>query len=416
MIRSFYIDNFKSLVDFRLPPLPHELGGITCLVGLNGAGKSTVLQAFDFIGHMATGQVENWLKQREWKKADLTSRFLNRQLIRFELGIDVHGIGRVLWSGAFNTTQMRCTAETVTVDGEEQVLHISEGHLQVSGTDSDPSVYYPLRSMKYTGSTLSFINVREVHEALAALKHVAANLRSFDLLTPQSMRRRAKEATDIGYGGERLGAYLHGLDRPARDALFLAMQTFYPQLKAVGTKVLQGGMKDLRFEESYAVHSAAAASLQTSSRQVNDGMLRMLAILSQVSVPEPADSNMFATGIGQSCVLFDEIENGINPELVARLVELLLHAKRQVIVTTHSPMILNFLPDDVARQAVLLLYRNGAGHTRVLRMFDLPSTQEKLKLLGPGEVFVDTDLETLPAEAEGVTTPSASTRADDRRS
>ena len=46
VIRSFYIDNFKSLVDFRLPPAPHQLGAFTCLVGLNGAGKSTGAAGF----------------------------------------------------------------------------------------------------------------------------------------------------------------------------------------------------------------------------------------------------------------------------------------------------------------------------------------------------------------------------------
>jgi len=98
-------------------------------------------------------------------------------------------------------------------------------------------------------------------------------------------------------------------------------------------------------------------------------------------------------------VLFDEIENGINPELMQKLVQLLLGAERQVIVTTHSPLVLNYLPDEVAREAVLLLFRNSAGHTKAVRLFDLPSTQKKLTLLGPGEVFVDTNLEALPAEA-----------------
>jgi predicted ATPase len=37
------VDNFKSLVDFQL-----QLAPFTCLIGLNGAGKSTVLQALDF--------------------------------------------------------------------------------------------------------------------------------------------------------------------------------------------------------------------------------------------------------------------------------------------------------------------------------------------------------------------------------
>jgi AAA15 family ATPase/GTPase len=99
MIKSFYIDNFKSLVDFRLPPRSHKLGQFTCLVGLNGAGKSTVLQAFDFVGHLANGEVASWLKQREWKTSDLTSRFLKlKKLIQFEIEVEVTETGRIVWA------------------------------------------------------------------------------------------------------------------------------------------------------------------------------------------------------------------------------------------------------------------------------------------------------------------------------
>ena len=82
-----------------------------------------------------------------------------------------------------------------------------------------------------------------------------------------------------------------------------------------------------------------------------------------------------------------------------RLVELLMQAERQVIVTTHSPLVLNYLPDNVAKEAVLLLFRNRSGCTRSVRLFDLPSTQEKLLFLGPGEVYVDSNLESITAEA-----------------
>lgn len=398
MIKSFYIDNFKSLVDFRLPPAPHRLGSFTCLVGLNGAGKSTVLQAFDFVGHLANGQVATWLKQREWKTADLTSRFLKKKLIQFELDIEVPGEGRIVWSGSFNTTEMRCTAETVTVDGVEQALHIKDGQLLVSGTDSKPSVQYPVRSMKYEGSTLSFIDVRDVHPALGVLKHVAANLRSLDLLSPQSMRRRAKEGDDIGYGGERLGAFIHGLPSKEKAALTTALKKFYPQVSDIATMALRAGWKDLNILERFGTQSPDSF-YATDARHVSDGLLRVLAVLSQVSVSRGSSQGSQPDGLGQSCVLFDEIENGINPELMQRLVELLLGAERQVIVTTHSPLVLNYLPDEVAKETVLLVYRNNAGHTKVTRLFDLPSTQKKLALLGPGEVFVDTNLEALPAEA-----------------
>lgn len=52
MIRKF-ADRQPSLVDFSLPMPPHALGRFVCLIGLNGAGKSTVLQALDFLGTLA---------------------------------------------------------------------------------------------------------------------------------------------------------------------------------------------------------------------------------------------------------------------------------------------------------------------------------------------------------------------------
>jgi hypothetical protein len=76
-----------------------------------------------------------------------------------------------------------------------------------------------------------------------------------------------------------------------------------------------------------------------------------------------------------------------------------MQAKRQVIVTTHSPLILNYLPDDIAKEAVLMLFRNRSGNTRSVRLFDLESTQEKLLFLGPGEVYVDSNLERITEEA-----------------
>jgi len=91
-------------------------------------------------------------------------------------------------------------------------------------------------------------------------------------------------------------------------------------------------------------------------------------------------------------LLFDEIEDGINPELVERVVQLLVEAPQQVRPTTHSPMILNYLDDEIARSGVLFVYKIPQGFTQVTPFFEIPSMQKKLQVMGPGEVFVDTDL------------------------
>ena len=73
---------------------------------------------------------------------------------------------------------------------------------------------------------------------------------------------------------------------------------------------------------------------------------------------------------------------------------------KQVVVTTHSPMILNYIPEVVAKESVHLLYKNPQGETRTVRYFDLPRTAQKLTALGPGEVFADTNLTELVTQLE----------------
>lgn len=132
--------------------------------------------------------------------------------------------------------------------------------------------------------------------------------------------------------------------------------------------------------------SFGGRKLLTEARHVNDGMLRLIAILAELQDER------------QQFLLFDEIENGINPELVEFVMDALVSAPQQVMVTTHSPIILNYLDDEVARKGVIYLYKTERGTTRSIPFFSIPSLAEKLKFMGPGEALVDTDLTTLPDE------------------
>ena len=129
--------------------------------------------------------------------------------------------------------------------------------------------------------------------------------------------------------------------------------------------------------------------MTTEARHINDGMLRLIAILAELATP-----NRF--------LLFDEIENGINPELVEFLIDKLVNATQQVLVTTHSPMILNYLEDDIARAGVIYLYKTSQGFTKSIPFFSIPSLAEKLTVMGPGEAFVDTKLSELDQEIQSI--------------
>src|SRR5690554_2168717 len=107
MIKSVWIDNFKSLVDFKI-----ELAKFNCVVGLNGMGKSTLLQALDFLSQLAHGDIKSWLSSRKWSTSDLNSKLIKRRNIDFEVVFDLDGV-EVTWSGSFNLSTLRCTRESV---------------------------------------------------------------------------------------------------------------------------------------------------------------------------------------------------------------------------------------------------------------------------------------------------------------
>ena len=61
-------------------------------------------------------------------------------------------------------------------------------------------------------------------------------------------------------------------------------------------------------------------------------------------------------------------------------------------MTTHSGLLLNYLPDEVAKKSVYFLYKDSNNYSKAKRFFDIDSMKDKLNVLGPGEAMGDTDL------------------------
>ena len=68
------------------------------------------------------------------------------------------------------------------------------------------------------------------------------------------------------------------------------------------------------------------------------------------------------------------------------------------MITTHSPMILNYIDDETAIKSVNYIYKTEEGFTKSIPFFSIPSMKEKLELMGAGEVYVDTNLSNLYEE------------------
>jgi predicted ATPase len=195
------------------------------------------------------------------------------------------------------------------------------------------------------------------------------------------LRKRARVVDqDIGPGGEKLSAYLDTIKGEDRAHLLSLLKQLYPTLVDFKVTALRAGWKKLSIFEQFGKQK-----LETDAAHMNDGLLRVLAVLAQ-------------TQSDRSLVLLDEIENGINQEVVQPLVEALVASQQQILLTTHSPLILNYLSDEVAREGVQFIYKSPAGETRVRPLFKIPRINDKLLTMGPGDALVDTDLRELTRE------------------
>jgi len=415
-IRTIRAGNFKSLVDFKL-----DLAKFTCLIGLNGAGKSTVLQFIDFLAQQVRGDVKGWLEERHWEAKDLKSQLTRKSNINFSVHLadespqlvhlaDESG-QRANWEATFNTVKLYCTHEQIAIGNA--ALSVTGGSVNFSeripsppstlsgrgagfapssagtngGTPSAQEVTF-----KYEGSILSQLKESTLLPPLVEFKKFFQNVKSLDLLSPELLRQRTRESGgSLGLGGQRLSAFLHEIGTHQRRQLVQQLKHVYPQLEDLHTRALRSGWKQLEITEEYqGEESGFFPRMTTEARHVADGMLRLIAILAE-------------TRTEHRVLLFDEIENGINPEVVEFVLDALVSAPQQVLVTTHSPMILNYLDDQVAREGVVYLYKTRDGQTRAIRFFDIPSVAEKLTVMGPGEAFADTDLTALRDEIEAVT-------------
>ncbi len=336
-----------------------------------------MLQAVDFLARLFRGNISGWLAQRQWKVGDLGSKLLRKSNIDFVIVL-VEGATEIRWEGTFNRVSMRCTQESVTLGGLV-VLRVDEGRLAMGLTPWDGAP--DARSMTgkigfdYQGSILSQLKDEVLPTIILAFRTFMRQTKSLDLLAPQYLRQRTRDSGgELGLSGERLSAFLHELSTEQRQLLEQQLRRCYPQLTRIHTSSLRSGWKQLEIGEVFGDRKVLS-----EARHVNDGMLRLMAILSEILTDD-------------QFLLFDEIENGINAELVEFLLDMLVKSKQQVLVTTHSPMILNYLDDEVARAGVQYLYKTPQGFTRSVPFFSIPSVSEKLEVMGPGEALVDTNL------------------------
>ncbi|MBE8233360.1 MAG: AAA family ATPase [Endozoicomonadaceae bacterium] len=387
MLTSIKISTFKSLVNFEL-----KLSKFNCIIGLNGSGKSTVLQMISYVSSLFKGDTQRWLDARNWERKDVVSHFFSsRKTLEVVLDYSFDG-KKYRWVGTYNWEKGICTKELLLElqDSLENIVVYRVNNGAYFSKNHKKTLKLKL-NFKYSGSVLGTLNDEMLPHDAKRFRDYVARIESHDLLSPKVMRGgQYSRQGRLGDAGEFLIHHIHNLDDDDKEIIRAKLALYFPQVRKLETKPNRDGTLGLLITERFYSDNGEPNDVTTDARHINDGMLRLLNIL----------ANQRSIARFQ---LFDEIENGVNPEVTEILMDSFVGAPQQTIVTTHSPIVLNYLEEDIAKKSVILIYKKKAGHTASVHLFDIPSAAKKLDILSPGEAMVDLYLSDVAKEADELT-------------
>jgi hypothetical protein len=331
------------------------------------------------------GNIDNWFERREWSPKDIVSSVENiKKLLSFKITLLNDSGTECIWKSNFNVQDRQCRGEFFSINGHVfktyKLKNSTQRFYRIESGNNGSTNEYRI-NFQYTGSIFSVLNDHEVPEEFYNFRDYIKNIETVDLLAPQYLRQKSRESHgSIGPGGEYLSALLYELSKEKNKEILNLLKTVYPTLSSIEIKQLRAGWKQLEIDEQFqSIKNGKLFSITTESRHLNDGLLRMIGFLALLKMDH-------------QFLLFDEIENGINTEVIDFLMKQFIENDKQIVVTTHSPMILNFIDDDIARKGVHYFYKTQEGFTQSFPFFSIPRINKKLNVMGPGEALVDTDL------------------------
>lgn len=208
---------------------------------------------------------------------------------------------------------------------------------------------------------------------------------AFYQLDPSALKRPSPmKNAPLGFDGTGFATFLLGILREDREAFFAMENRFYQRFP---------GYERIKTPEhggDNAIVFTTRSGHQLPANRISDGTILFLAFLALAYAP--ARPRM---------VLVEEPENGIHhanlKEVVAVLKMIAEEKRSQVVITTHSP----YLLDLVEPEEVLVFRRHEEG-AHVKRMSEFPDVEQVKKHFLTGEIWtnlLDADLLGMPEHA-----------------
>lgn len=384
MIRRIHVENYKSLRDVEV-----KLKPLSVLFGPNAAGKSNFIDALQLLSRIVGSRSLKEAFEPPYRGKPMESfsfddagleGLLSRDSVSFRIEVDIELSPAVIASVNKEIVEMRSRQSPQTDGGKSEkpasyihhqqlryrievgispksgVLHVADEYLVALGQDGKPkSRPQPFLERKehrihlrMEGQSHPTYFERYLDHAIVSRPHYPPHYPHLTAFTKELQswyfyyfepreRMRAptsvKEVRHIGLMGEELAAFLNtlrNLDPRQFTAVEKAVHSLIPSITGIRTEVNRIGEVELSLMEGKVAMPA---------RVVSEGTLRALGLLALGGVKEPP-----------ALIGFEEPENGVHPRRIRDIAKILTaraeSGNTQLVVTTHSPILPDHVPDD----------------------------------------------------------------------
>jgi predicted ATPase len=372
-----------------------DLGRLLLLVGPNGSGKSNFLDALRLTSESLQTSLDQALRSRGGV-AEVRRRSTGHPT-HFAIDFDFSGPGYVgeygfqvgaARGGGFRVTNEYCGVWLDSRDGEgrrraDARFMVDSGSL----TDSSEAVMPPVSDQRlYLVAAAGLDAFRPIFDGLSGISVFNLNP---DVMrqpqTPDSGEFLRRDGSNIASVLQRLRNSDRG--RAEKDRIDEYLQVIVPGMYGVVGAEL-GQWETLRFTQDVP---GARNPWRFPAQSVSDGTLRALGVL----VALFADTGSTLSPIG-----IEEPESALHPAATAVLLDALRDAseRRQVIVTSHSPDLLDRHDFDLSE---LRAVRSVRGETVIGELDEAGALSLREDLHTPGELLrIDQLLPKIPRSAE----------------
>ena len=364
-LQSLRIRNFKAVVDSKTV----KLGPLTAFIGNNGAGKSSLIEALETYQAIVRDGLD--LAMQRWLGIEHVRH--KAQEAKERMGQLVNPISFELALGE-SPRKVRRLAMTVNNDpAANHMLIASERMTRLDGTWTERS---PGGALQSYGPGRSMLPYALDEDLVRAADEVLAW--QFLTLSPERMglpvpQQRTKGAVRLASDGSNVADFLLDLRRQDANAFNGIVETMAFVLPYA--KDIQPTLTSSEIERK-AWLQLSEDTFKVPGWLLSTGTLRMLALLALLRHPSPPP-----------LIVVEEIENGLDPRSIHLIVEeirsAVLAGVTQVVVTTHSPYLLDLL----TLEHLVVVERDGEGHPRFIRPADHKNLQAWAQEFAPGKLY-----------------------------